>query len=201
MLNGSDDELGCFSMIAWSIWLARNQLVFARLFIQILDMVSCVWDLWIQFLNCQKNARSKFISPPVTHLCASPLRFLKINVDAAVIRGKNSFGVGLIARDEHWLLLITQVQCVCWGSSYKLHSWVNDCTSEIHFGRFTCCGQELLLRRMQAMLLKLLTIQNSLHRKYISWISFNSLRFNIAEDLQTRQHISFRILVCQKENV
>lgn len=48
ILNGSGDNLVCFAMLSWSIWLVRNQLVFEGRIVQTTDAVNRASELFLK---------------------------------------------------------------------------------------------------------------------------------------------------------
>ncbi|XP_073153625.1 uncharacterized protein [Henckelia pumila] len=106
ILSGNADDLGCFAMIFWSIWLARNQLFHLGTKLQPIDVVSRASFLWTQFLSCQRVDAPKIMISTPLFWQTPPAGTIKINVDAAVVNGSSRVGLGVVVRDDQGVVLI-----------------------------------------------------------------------------------------------
>lgn len=112
-MYGKGDYLGNFSMIAWSIWRGRNKFFHESRLLTSFEVLSRVIPLWSHSLACEPAVAPR-ISPQTESSLwlAPPSGFIKINVDVAVVQGSSRGGIGVVARDEHGLVLETQILSV-----------------------------------------------------------------------------------------
>lgn len=103
------DDLGNFQWyhevfgLAWTI-VTRGQIV------DTFEVLLRAISLWSHVLACQPAA-APTISPQTqpSLWLAPPFGFIKINVDVKVVQGSQRVGIEVVARDEHGLVLETQV--------------------------------------------------------------------------------------------
>ncbi|XP_073288522.1 uncharacterized protein [Primulina huaijiensis] len=111
-LNGTRDDLGSVAMVSWSIWLDRNQLVHQGKALPPKDVVRAS-SPWEQFLACQPMVSPKTSLPSIhTSWCSRSSGIVKINVDVVVSRGIQPVGIGVVARNEQGIVLITWPLCL-----------------------------------------------------------------------------------------
>ncbi|XP_075510983.1 uncharacterized protein LOC142546901 isoform X2 [Primulina tabacum] len=105
-------DLGSVAMVSWSIWLDRNQLVHQGKALPPKDVVRAS-SPWEQFLACQPMVSPKTSLPSMhTSWCSRSSGIVKINVDVAVSRGIQPVGIGVVARNEQGIVLITRPLCL-----------------------------------------------------------------------------------------
>lgn len=102
--------------MCWSIWRARNDLVWNNKRWNSLRIVAKAWE----YLSQWKAAQSRFFEAPITPptpgdgaiLWVKPQQNeVKINVDAAVFENRGYSGIGLIARNHEGHLLLAKTRC------------------------------------------------------------------------------------------
>lgn len=70
-------------------------------------------SLWSHVLACQPAAAPRIsLQTQLSLSLAPPSRFIKINVDVTVVQGSQRVGIEVVARDEHGLVLETQILSV-----------------------------------------------------------------------------------------
>lgn len=106
------NDLGDFSMIAWSIWFNRNSSLHEGRLLSSSEVILRVTSMWVHFRYAQPEAVTLIsqVSLP-SQWSAPPSGYVKINVDA-VVQGFQRVGIGVVARDDQGLVLHSQFSYV-----------------------------------------------------------------------------------------
>lgn len=113
ILERTKDKVCQISMICWSFWRARNGLVWQSKNFIANGVVSSA----ITFLHQWRCAQTDEIvigdsSSSIEHWTLPMNDTMKINVDASIVSGNGSFGVGWIARDHSDNVLETESKLI-----------------------------------------------------------------------------------------
>lgn len=101
--------------LCWSIWRARNDLVWKGKRGPVMRIVAKAWE----FLSQWVNAQSRSIVAPITHTAAGDGAVswvkpqtdeVKITVDATIFANRGASGMGLIARNHNGQLLLAKTK-------------------------------------------------------------------------------------------
>ena len=106
LASGSPDELTKLSTTLWGIWFARNKLIFENKHMP--PAVTKTWsqkqvEEW-QVANRRPSSAhaDRGTSRGIAHRWRPPdMDQFKVNVDASVVEGRNSFALGMILRNHH----------------------------------------------------------------------------------------------------
>ncbi|XP_073120376.1 uncharacterized protein [Henckelia pumila] len=119
LLSGNEEDLGCFAIVSWSIWLAKNQFVHLGKKLQPNEVVSRESLLW-EFLSCQLvNSPKHSNSNLPSSWQASPADTINNNVDATVVHGSPRVGIGVVARDDLGAVLLALTKVL--DGSFSAH--------------------------------------------------------------------------------
>ncbi|XP_060972588.1 uncharacterized protein LOC133038444 [Cannabis sativa] len=92
------------AMVAWRIWLARNDILWNNKSTKALDVVKLARTNLVSWRNAQKQKSEPLLnvnySKDLEHWRKPIVHKYKINVDGAIFEAENCFGVGIVIRDQ-----------------------------------------------------------------------------------------------------
>uniref|UniRef100_A0A803PV21 Reverse transcriptase n=1 Tax=Cannabis sativa TaxID=3483 RepID=A0A803PV21_CANSA len=92
------------AMVAWRIWLARNDILWNNKSTKALDVVKLARTNLVSWRNAQNQKSEALLnvnySKDLEHWRKPIVHKYKINVDGAIFEAENCFGVGIIIRDQ-----------------------------------------------------------------------------------------------------
>lgn len=103
--------------LCWSLWRARNDLVWNGKRISAMKIVAKAWENLSQWVNAQNRSVSAPLTPPNVGdgaVCwvKPQIDEVKITVDAAIFNSQGISGMGLIARNHNGHLLLAKSKTV-----------------------------------------------------------------------------------------
>lgn len=110
-------KLAEIAMLIWSIWKARNIMVWHEKYTPVNEVIRTAQVTLDQWLDAQSKILKASIGVlyPMDgqeHWTTPEENKLKVNVDAALFDRENRFGYGCVARDSTWMLVEVKVGSV-----------------------------------------------------------------------------------------
>ncbi|XP_074374476.1 uncharacterized protein LOC141714880 [Apium graveolens] len=103
--------------LCWSIWRARNDLIWNQRSWNSMRIVAKAWEYLSQWKSAQGRYQSAPLQPPVqgdgaVYWVKPQHEVVKITVDAAIMEHQGVSGIGLIARDHAGNLILARTRCI-----------------------------------------------------------------------------------------
>ncbi|KAM6559544.1 hypothetical protein CsatA_028783 [Cannabis sativa] len=98
------------SMVCWSVWKHRNELVWNSTMPTVSDVVTLAKLNFIEWYNAQKNNQPTYedngsVDGNLEHWTPPNFPTIKVNVDGAIFTNEKRFGIGLVARSSTGLVI------------------------------------------------------------------------------------------------
>ncbi|KAL8098499.1 hypothetical protein AgCh_031317 [Apium graveolens] len=103
--------------LCWSVWRARNGLIWNQRSWNSMRIVAKAWEYLSQWKSAQGRYQSAPLQPPVqedgaVYWVKPQHEVVKITVDAAIMEHQGVSGIGLIARDHAGNLILARTRCI-----------------------------------------------------------------------------------------
>ncbi|KAM6542808.1 hypothetical protein CsatB_007255 [Cannabis sativa] len=111
-----EDRVCSLSMVCWSLWKARNSIVWKDKVLTTANVVTSARIALDHWRKAQDNNSLSHIysgnCDDGTELWTKPdINTIKINVDAALFTSDNQYGYGMVARNDTGSLIVAQAHC------------------------------------------------------------------------------------------
>ncbi|KAM6555080.1 hypothetical protein CsatB_015842 [Cannabis sativa] len=118
--NANTETCRMFCILCWAIWGARNDKVWNNKD----STASFIYAFAATYLEQWNSTQAPYLETSRTGLlagdgndrwCAPAANVIKVNVDASIFEGRQDYGYGMVARDEHGFMLEATSR-LCHGS-------------------------------------------------------------------------------------